>query len=128
MDDFKARIESLWKQIEPLYLQIHAYVRRKIWEQYGNSVLSRKGPIPAHLLGKHFFNVHCYLYVFECVLYVFIGDMWAQSWERLDEFTRPYPNTDDINPTTAMINQVNTKLFNKVKCFKDIKTFLFYFI
>lgn len=45
--------------------------------------------------------------------------MWAQSWERLDEFTRPYPNTDDINPTTAMINQVNTKLFNKaqLKCF-----------
>lgn len=34
------------------------------------------------------------------------GDMWAQSWERLDAFTRPYPNTDELNPTSAMINQV----------------------
>lgn len=32
--------------------------------------------------------------------------MWAQSWERLDAFTRPYPNTNDFNPTSAMINQV----------------------
>lgn len=37
-----------------------------------------------------------------CVL----GDMWAQSWERLDDFTRPYPTIDDVNPTSAMINQV----------------------
>jgi len=32
--------------------------------------------------------------------------MWAQSWARLDDFTRPYPTIDDVNPTTAMINQV----------------------
>jgi hypothetical protein len=36
-----------------------------------------------------------------------IGDMWAQSWGRLDQFTRPYPSTDELNPTSAMINQVN---------------------
>lgn len=35
-----------------------------------------------------------------------LGDMWAQSWERLDDFTRPYPTIDDVNPTSAMINQV----------------------
>lgn len=32
--------------------------------------------------------------------------MWAQSWERLDDFTRPYPNIDDIDPTPAIIKQV----------------------
>jgi len=51
-DDFRPQIEHLWEQIRPLYLQIHAYMRRKLWEQYGSSVISRKGPIPAHLLGK----------------------------------------------------------------------------
>ncbi|XP_060842211.1 angiotensin-converting enzyme-like isoform X3 [Rhopalosiphum padi] len=83
VDDFRPRMEHLWNQIKPLYLQIHAYVRRKLWELYGSSVITRRGPIPAHLL----------------------GDMWAQSWERLDDFTRPYPTIDDVNPTSAMINQ-----------------------
>jgi len=32
--------------------------------------------------------------------------MWAQSWERLDEFSRPYPSSDDVNPTSTMIKQV----------------------
>jgi len=54
-DDFRPQIEHLWEQIRPLYLQIHAYMRRKLWEQYGGSVISRKGPIPAHLLGKSVF-------------------------------------------------------------------------
>lgn len=83
VDDFRPRMERLWNQIKPLYLQIHAYVRRKLRELYGDSIITRRGPIPAHLL----------------------GDMWAQSWERLDDFTRPYPTIDDVNPTSAMINQ-----------------------
>lgn len=37
---------------------------------------------------------------------MFTGDMWAQSWERLDDISRPYPTVDDINPTSSMINQV----------------------
>lgn len=32
--------------------------------------------------------------------------MWAQSWERLDDISRPFPTINDINPTTSMINQV----------------------
>lgn len=52
VDDFRPRMERLWNQIKPLYSQIHAYVRRKLWEQYGSSVVTRRGPIPAHLLGK----------------------------------------------------------------------------
>lgn len=54
VNDFRPQMERLWKQIKPLYLQIHAYVRRKLWERYGSSVISRKGPIPAHLLGKFY--------------------------------------------------------------------------
>lgn len=52
VNDFRPQMEGLWKQIKPLYLQIHAYVRRKLREQYGSSVVSRRGPIPAHLMGK----------------------------------------------------------------------------
>ena len=51
-DDFKDQVEALWQQLRPLYLQLHAYVRRRLREQYGEDIVSKKGPIPAHLLGK----------------------------------------------------------------------------
>jgi len=116
VDDFRPRIEHLWNQIKPLYLQIHAYVRRKLWELYGSSVITRRGPIPAHLLGK-FNPIKCCLRIISFIKFhiCLLGDMWAQSWERLDDFTRPYPTIDDVNPTSAMINQV-------------INTFLMYLI
>lgn len=31
---------------------MHAYVRKRLRDKYGDSVVSAKGPIPAHLLGK----------------------------------------------------------------------------
>lgn len=49
--DIKEQLKVLWEQIRPLYLQIHAYVRFKLREQYGD-IVSEKGPIPAHLLGN----------------------------------------------------------------------------
>lgn len=53
---FRQQIESLWEQLKPLYLQIHAYVRFQLRKKYGD-VVSEKGPIPAHLLGKVFGGV-----------------------------------------------------------------------
>ncbi|XP_050539416.1 angiotensin-converting enzyme-like isoform X2 [Daktulosphaira vitifoliae] len=97
IDDFRPQIERIWNQIRPLYVQIHAYVRKKLWEKYGDSVVSRKGPIPAHLL----------------------GNMWAQSWEPLNDFTRPYPSIDDINPNIFMKNQNYTP----IKMFKLAENF-----
>lgn len=38
--------------------------------------------------------------------------MWAQSWGGLDSFTRPYPNINDVNPTSAMIKQVIVYIMN----------------
>ena len=55
---FAAEVDRLWKQVEPLYVSLHAYVRRKLNEQYGDAVVSKTGMIPAHLL----------------------GNMWAQEW------------------------------------------------
>lgn len=49
--DFEVQIVYLLKQIEPLYKQLHAYVRRRLMHYYPDAI-ERKGPIPAHLLGK----------------------------------------------------------------------------
>ncbi|MEJ7607424.1 MAG: M2 family metallopeptidase [Bryobacteraceae bacterium] len=60
-------LDRLWDQVRPLYLSLHAYVRSKLREQYGDAVVPAKGPIPAHLL----------------------GNMWAQSWDNLFPILAP---------------------------------------
>lgn len=54
IDDFSEQLELLWEQLRPLYQQLHSYVRARLVERYGEEVVPRNGPIPAHLLGKHF--------------------------------------------------------------------------
>lgn len=50
---FEEDLESLWKELEPLYQNVHAYVRRALYNKYGSKYINLKGPIPAHLLGKY---------------------------------------------------------------------------
>ncbi|XP_056647591.1 angiotensin-converting enzyme-like isoform X1 [Diorhabda sublineata] len=94
--DFKDQIARLWDQLKPLYLQIHAYVRYKLKEKYGD-VVTEKGPIPAHLL----------------------GNMWAQTWSNIASFTLPYPEVEDSDVTSEMIKQNYTVL----KMFKTAEDF-----
>lgn len=49
--DIKIQFKSLLEQVKPLYQQLHAFMRFKLREIYGD-VVSEKGPIPAHLLGS----------------------------------------------------------------------------
>ena len=50
-DEFAAELDRLWEQVQPLYVSLHAYVRWKLREKYGD-VVPANGPIPAHLLGN----------------------------------------------------------------------------
>lgn len=84
-DDIREQFHNLWEQIKPLYLQIHAYVRNKLRQKYGD-IVSEKGPIPAHLL----------------------GNMWAQTWSNIADISLPYPNITSPTVTQEMINQVKT--------------------
>jgi peptidyl-dipeptidase A len=51
-EEFSADLERLWNQVKPLYLSLHTFVRWKLAEKYGPSVVPTDGPIPAHLLGN----------------------------------------------------------------------------
>lgn len=51
-EEFSADLERLWNQVKPLYLSLHTFVRSKLAEKYGTSVVPPNGPIPAHLLGN----------------------------------------------------------------------------
>jgi len=84
-DDFARELDRLWEQVRPLYLQLHAYVRAKLREKYGDQVVPETGPIPAHLL----------------------GNMWAQSWENIYPLVAP-PNADPGYDLTEILKTRNT--------------------
>lgn len=51
-EEFSAELERLWGQVRPLYLALHTYVRARLSQHYGASVVPPDGPIPADLLGN----------------------------------------------------------------------------
>jgi peptidyl-dipeptidase A len=65
-DAFAKELDRLWEQVRPLYVSLHAYVRWKLREKYGDAVPAN-GPIPAHLL----------------------GNMWAQTWDNVYPLVAP---------------------------------------
>jgi peptidyl-dipeptidase A len=50
-ESFVDDMMALWKQVEPLYLELHTYVKRKLRAVYGE-VLDEDDLIPAHILGS----------------------------------------------------------------------------
>mgnify|MGYP003335336800 CR=1 FL=1 len=54
-DDFTKELDRLWGQVKPLYDTLHAYVRLKLHDKYGDAVPAT-GPIPAYMLGNIAFD------------------------------------------------------------------------
>jgi len=65
-DAFAAEVDRLWQQLGPLYTSLHAYVRSRLREKYGD-IVPANGPIPAHLL----------------------GNLWQQDWSNLYPLVAP---------------------------------------
>jgi peptidyl-dipeptidase A len=75
-EQFSADLERLWTQVQPLYRELHAYVRNKLIARYGASAERPDGMIPADLL----------------------GNMWAQEWGNIYDLVAPpsAPPTHDL--------------------------------
>jgi peptidyl-dipeptidase A len=74
--DFSDMLERTWKQLQPLYVELHAYVRSRLIQKYGAAADRPDGMIPAHLL----------------------GNMWAQAWGNIYDIVAPpgLPAVEDI--------------------------------
>ncbi|XP_069012000.1 angiotensin-converting enzyme isoform X2 [Embiotoca jacksoni] len=94
---FEEDLESLWKELEPLYQNVHAYVRRALYKKYGPQYINLKGPIPAHLL----------------------GNMWAQTWSGIMDLVIPYPHATQVDATPAMVE----KKWNSTMMFQESDRF-----
>jgi len=65
--EFSAELERAWKQLEPLYRELHDYVRARLIARYGKAAERPDGMIPAQLL----------------------GNMWAQEWGNIYDIVAP---------------------------------------
>ena len=83
-DAFARELDRLWEQVRPFYLSLHAYVRARLREKYGDAVPAN-GPIPAHLL----------------------GNMWAQTWDNVYPLMAP-SNADPGYDLTDILKKRNT--------------------
>ncbi|MDO7842790.1 M2 family metallopeptidase [Sphingomonas immobilis] len=92
-DEFAALTDKLWKQVEPLYLALHTYVRAKLNEKYGDAVQAKTGPIRADLL----------------------GNMWAQEWGNIYDVVAP-KGAGDLGYDTGEL--LKAKGYDPIKMFK----------
>ncbi|CAG0891426.1 unnamed protein product [Cyprideis torosa] len=51
-DNIAKQLEVVWEEVKPLYQHFHAFVRRRLYNKYGDALIDLEGPIPAHLLGN----------------------------------------------------------------------------
>src|SRR5579863_929673 len=65
--EFSAELERAWAQLEPLYRELHDYVRSRLIAKYGQAAERPDGLIPAELL----------------------GNMWAQEWGNIYDIVAP---------------------------------------
>jgi peptidyl-dipeptidase A len=91
-EEFSAEMERLWQQVKPLYDSLYVYTRTKLNEKYGDAVVPKDGPIPAHLL----------------------GNMWSQTWGNVYPLLAP-PSGDPGYDLTTILRQRNTDAKGLVK-------------
>jgi len=89
-DDFAKELDRLWEQVRPLYNSLHAYVRWKLREKYGDAVPAN-GPIPAHLL----------------------GNVWSQDWTNIYKLVAP-ANADPGYDLTEILKSRKTDALGMV--------------
>src|SRR5712691_4907783 len=90
-EEFTKEVDRLWDQVRPLYLSLHAYVRMKLHEKYGD-IVPANGPIPAHLL----------------------GNIWAQDWSNIYPLVAP-PASDPGYSLTDILKKRHMSALDMVR-------------
>jgi peptidyl-dipeptidase A len=89
--EFSAELERAWKQLDPLYRELHDYVRTRLIAKYGKAAERPDGMIPAQLL----------------------GNMWAQEWGNIYDIVAPTdPKLSQFKPLdleAALKQQISAK-------------------
>ena len=88
---FTTEVNRAWTQLEPLYRELHTYVRRRLIAKYGAAADRKDGMIPAQLL----------------------GNTWAQEWGNIYDIVGPTdPKLSQFKPIdleASLIRQIGNK-------------------
>ena len=95
--EMEAEVERLWGQVEPLYEQLHCYVRSDLNGLYGDEVQAEDGPIRADLL----------------------GNMWAQSWAALSDVA----SVSDAGPAYDLTQLLVDADYDPIRMTETAETF-----
>ncbi|XP_060075065.1 uncharacterized protein LOC132554771 [Ylistrum balloti] len=77
---FQQDLEGLWKQVKPLYQELHCFVRKQLRKMYGSEQFPLSGQIPAHIL----------------------GNLMGDNWEKLYDVLMPYKDTSGADITSVL--------------------------
>ncbi len=79
-EQMEQTVEKLWTQVQPLYTELHCYVRTRLNQKYGDAVQPNTGPIRADLL----------------------GNMWAQDWSNIYPLVAPKASDPGYDLTSIL--------------------------
>ena len=79
-EQMERTVEKLWTQVQPLYTELHCYVRTRLNQKYGDAVQPKTGPIRADLL----------------------GNMWAQDWSNIYPLVAPKASDPGYDLTSIL--------------------------
>ena len=96
-DEFTKEAARLFRQVEPLYKELHCYARGRLAQKYGADKVPAGKPIPAHLF----------------------GNMWAQQWDAAYDLLEPYPGVSALDVDAALVAQG----YDAVKMTSSAETF-----
>ncbi|HZR11191.1 MAG TPA: M2 family metallopeptidase, partial [Myxococcales bacterium] len=82
-EQFEQETDRLWRQVKPLYDDLHCYVRAQLQKTYGKDKVPDGKPIPAHLL----------------------GNMWAQEWTNVYPLVEPFRGVANLDVDGALAAQ-----------------------
>jgi peptidyl-dipeptidase A len=78
--EFEQEALRLYRQVEPLYNELHCYARSQLAKHYGEDKVPLDAPIPAHLL----------------------GNMGSQTWDNIYQLLEPYPGVGDVDVDSTL--------------------------
>jgi len=89
--EFTTEVNHAWAQLEPLYHELHTYVRNRLIERYGAAADRKDGMIPAQLL----------------------GNTWAQEWGNIYDVVAPkdakLAQYKPVDLEAALIRQIGNR-------------------
>ncbi len=92
-DTFVVVVDKLWQEVRPLYVQLHAYVRRRLVARYGAKLVPPAGMLPVQLL----------------------GNMWGQDWSNIADVVVPSGTSGSGVDLTAILKARNVQPLDMVR-------------